>query len=319
MAELYIQITKELEFVKTLKILLENLLVMQIIIAGSYILSNNNIQSFSATILCFRNSKIIVKGNSSIIFKDCLVKWCADACLPYPGEIDAVMIDVNGIVWCSNQKAFNCLSDKCYNNCKDLKKKLGTVKNNKVVNITDNVVILSSVIELNSNDVLIIGHNNPIVICANDSGLKLHESNNLTIKGITWIRYGASEANYAKDIPVLEITYSSNACNYSEMFFPIFNGRGQVIKLTEVSRYVNINNCIFVKSNHYKGHGTSIAIENVMLSNHKFFNVFTVNNCDFSSNKDATVQITHNLNGTRVSHAYDTRVCRVCVVCVPRV
>ena len=44
------------------------------------ILSNSNILRISATILCFHNSIVIVKGHSSIIFKDCLVKWCANVC-----------------------------------------------------------------------------------------------------------------------------------------------------------------------------------------------------------------------------------------------
>ena len=68
-------------------------------------------------------------------------------CLPNPGEIRVVMIDDNGIVWCSNRKAFNCLSDKCYDNCNDLKN-IGSVKNNKVVNITDTGTVLSSVTEV---------------------------------------------------------------------------------------------------------------------------------------------------------------------------
>ena len=144
------------------------------------ILSKNNILTIGATILCTHNSKIIVKGHSTIIFNDSLVKWCEGACLPYRGENDAVMIDVNGIVWCSYPKQFNCLSDQCCNNCKDLNKKLDSVKNNKVINITDQFVVLSEVVELNSNNVLIIGHNNPIVICVNYSGLEIYKSNKLT-------------------------------------------------------------------------------------------------------------------------------------------
>ena len=246
------------------------------------ILFKNNIQTINATILYIRYSKIIVKGHSNIIFEDHLVKWCADVCLPYPGEAGAMVIDDNGIVWCSNHKAFNCLSDKCYNNCKDLKKKLGSVKNNKVVNITDDVAVLSSVIELNSSNVLIIGHNNPIVVCVNHSGLEIYNSNNLTIEGITWIGCGALETNYIKDISVLAITTS---CNVIIQNCSFLYSKGQVITLTRVSGYVNITNCIFMNSNHYKGHGTSIVIVGIIRN--ESLNVFTVNNCDFSSNKGA--------------------------------
>ena len=237
---------------------------------------SKNLIGISETILCLHYSKIMYKGYSSIIFKYHLIKWCVNVCLPYPGETNVVMIDDNGMVWCSNQKAFDCLSDKCYNNCKDLKERLGCVNNNNVVNITDKIVVLSSVIELNSNNVLIIGHNNPTVICVNDSGLKVYKGNNLKIEGITWIGCGAL------DIPVLEITDSSNVIIQKCCFL---YSMGQVIRLTDVSGYVNITNCIFVNSNYYKGHGISIDIENTKPT--KVLNVFTVNNCDFSSNKGA--------------------------------
>ena len=246
------------------------------------ILSKNNNLTISAKILCLHNSTIKVKGHSSIIFKDCIVKWCANVCLPYPGEADAVVIDDNGIVWCSNQKAFNCLSHQCYNNCKNLKQKLNNVKNNKVANITENVVVLSSVIELNSSDVLITGHNNPKVICVNDSGLKFYNSNNLTIEGITWIECGALRRNYLGDIPVLAITGCSNVIIQKCSFL---YSVGPVIKLTSVSGYVNITNCIFMNSNHYKGYGTSIALLHIALSVR--LEAFTVSNCNFDSNKGA--------------------------------
>ena len=251
------------------------------------ILSKVNIATISATIFCARNSKIIIKGHSSIIFKNISVKWCAGVCLPYPGEIDAVLIDSNGIVWCNNLKAFNCLSDKCYNNCKDLKKILNTdrIKDNKLINITDEIVVLSSVIDINSHNFSIIGHNNPTVLCVNDSGLQIFYSNNLTIKGITWIGCGATEALYttfAKNIPVLFITKSHNVIIQKCSFL---HSVGQVIRLSEVSGYVNITNCIFMYNDHYKDHGT--AIELLTGLNLELLTMFIVNNCDFRSNKDA--------------------------------
>ena len=251
------------------------------------ILSKVNIATISATIFCARNSKIIIKEHSSIIFKNISVKWCAGVCLPYPGEIDAVFIDSSGIVWCNNLKAFNCLSDKCYNNCKDLKKILNTdrIKDNKLINITDEIVLLSSVIDINSNNFSIIGHNNPTVFCVNDSGLQIFYSYNLTIKGITWIGCGATEAMYTtfeKNIPVLFITKSHNVIIQKCSFL---HSVGQVIRLSEVSGYVNITNCTFVNNNHYKDHGT--AIELLTGLNLELLTMFIVNSCDFRSNKGA--------------------------------
>ena len=68
---------------------------------NSAVFFKNNIASNGATIFSIHNSKMIVKGNSSIVFNDLSVKWCNKT---YPGESDAVTIDTNGIVWCKNQK-----------------------------------------------------------------------------------------------------------------------------------------------------------------------------------------------------------------------
>ena len=152
---------------------------------GGVTLFKNSPATMSTVIYCFHNSKIIVKGYSSVVFNELSAKWCMNVCLPYPGETDAVIIDSSGIVWCNNVKAFNCLSDKCY--CNDLSEKFEDVNNNQVFNITDYVVVLSSVIHINSHNVSIIGHDNPTVICINNNGLHIYGSNNLTIAGITWI------------------------------------------------------------------------------------------------------------------------------------
>ena len=258
----------------------------------------------TATIFCFHNSKIIVKEHSSVIFNEVSAKWCMNICLPYPGETDAVVIDSNGIVWCSNVKAFRCLSDKCY--CKDLSKKFEDVKNNHVINITDEVVVLSSVIHINSHNVSIIGHNNPTVICFNDSGLHINRSNNLTIESITWIGCGATNVLYDIYISVLNITYSNNLTIQKCSF--LYSG-GQVINLIGVPGYLNITNCTFMGSNHYRDYGVAIDILIIPINlipglNSTFtgiLNVFTLKNCDFRSNRGAKsvihiIQLGHKLH-----------------------
>ena len=76
-------------------------------------LLKNNTDTMSTTIFCLHNSTIIVKEHSNVVFNEVSAKWWVNACLPYPTR-DTVIIDSNGIVWCSNVKAFNCQSDKCY-------------------------------------------------------------------------------------------------------------------------------------------------------------------------------------------------------------
>ena len=147
---------------------------------NSSVLFENNTAAVGETMFCIHDSNILVKDYASIIFNNVLAKWCVNVSLPYPGETDAIMIDNNGLVWCNNLQAFNCLSDKFY--CKALENKLGGIKNNQIINITDDVVVLSSVVHINSHNVSIIGHNNPTVICVNDSGLQINEVDNLTIE-----------------------------------------------------------------------------------------------------------------------------------------
>ena len=85
------------------------------------------------------------------------------------------------------------------------------------------------------------------------------------------------------DIPVIGTTNTRNVIIQECLFL---YSMGQVIKLTEVSGYVNITNCIFMNSNHYEDHGTSIAIENTFISMLEVY-IVTMKNCNFSSNKGA--------------------------------
>ena len=247
---------------------------------NSSVLFKSNSAVFGATIFCMHDSKLIVIGYSSITINDHTAKWCANVCLPSTGETDTVIIDSDGLVWCKNLKAFNCLSDKCY--CKSLQLKLDNIKNNQIVNITDDVVVLSSIIKINSNmpsNISIIGHNNPTVICVNGSGLIISYCEDLVIKGITWIGCGATESVYAiltNIVPVLKITNSNNVIIQKCSFL---YSMGRVIGLSELSGYVDVIKCAFVSNNHYRGHGTAIYSP--------VFNALTIINCEFTANKCA--------------------------------
>ena len=136
---------------------------------NSIVAFSRNKATFGATTYSNGNSKIITKANSTIVFDDILARWCNNTCLAYTGQSDTVTVDNDGIVWCSNQEAFVCLSIKCY--CKNLEELLGVVKSYTVINITDRVMTLSSVSSVKPlqdiNKISIIGHNNATVICVN--------------------------------------------------------------------------------------------------------------------------------------------------------
>ena len=247
---------------------------------NSTVFFTNNTAAFDTTILYNYNSKIIVKGNSSCIFNDLPVRWCLNTCLKYPGkESDAITIDSSGMVWCSNQKPFTCLSDKCH--CISLEDTIVNIRDNQVVNITDDVVILSSVIHLHSSNISITGHNNPTVICDNHGGLMLYDSSNITIEGITFIGCGAVDGVYDMmhiHISVLEFSGCNNVriqkCSFQYSM-------GQVVHMANVSRYVNFNNCKFVGQIPYRGRGAAIHYE----SDDDAFDEIIISNCNFSSYK----------------------------------
>ena len=251
---------------------------------NSAVFFTSNTAAFDATILYNYNSKIIVKGNSSFIFNDLPAQWCINTCLKYPGEeSDAVTIDSSGMVWCSNQQTFTCHSDKCH--CKNLEDTMVSVRDNQLVNLTDGIMVLSSVIRLHSSNISIIGHSNPTVICVNHGGLKLHDCSNLSIEGITFIGCGATDGIYDNiyiDIPVLEFSGCNNVriqkCSFQYSM-------GQVVSLDNVSGYINLNNCKFVSHIHYRSHGTAIYYD----SDDDAFDEFIISNCNFSSNKAKSV------------------------------
>ena len=240
------------------------------------------------------DSEVTAKGNFSVMFNNLPARWCSNICLPYSGGSDAVIVDSNGIVWCNNPNTFNLISNKYY--CRNLKDILASAKDNQLINITDNVLVLSSVINLNNyNNISIIGHNNPTVICVNGCGLQMEHCNNLTIEGITWIGCGATDnldvnykyANYGiirKDIPVLGITNFNNLTLQKCSFH---YSKGRVVHLTKVLGYVSINNCKFMNNDQYGGHGSVIFYSTPF---HEF-DVFTINKCEFISNAGTTLII----------------------------
>ena len=138
----------------------------------STVFFNNNTATFGGAIFSTHSCKIIVKGTFIVLFDDLPAKWCNNACLL--AEKNAFTIENDGIIWCNSPETFICLSNKCY--CKNLKDMLTSIADNEVINITEKAVVLSSVIDINSHNISIIGHNNPAVICVNGSGsVAVHE------------------------------------------------------------------------------------------------------------------------------------------------
>ena len=243
--------------------------------------TNNNAMDGASV---YSHSKVMALENSSILFNDHLVKWCNNTCLPYRGKRgywyiiwDVIIIDSNGVVWCSNQKAFICSNINCY--CKSLEHLLDGLTDNTIVNITDNVKLLtSSVVLSNLENISIIGHNNITVICGVDGGgLHLRFCNKIIVEGFTWIGCGISNIYNYK--PVIEIDYSSGITIQNCTFQ---YSTEEVIVISHIHEDVNINHCNFKNNDHYRNHGACIYCG-------YSYNTSTINinNCNFSDNGDS--------------------------------
>ena len=249
----------------------------------------NNSAAFGATTFSDINSKIIATGNSTVILNDRSPKWCNSICLPYTGQGD-VTIDSNGIVWCSDQKAFVCESKEC--DCDKLEDLLNGLEHNTLVNIT-NTVTLSSVITLQNRNISIIGYNNITVNCVNGGGLKLLDCSNVIIEGITWI--GCGNYNNTNDVPVIHLTncFSSTNIRIQKCTFQYSLGKAishivrtdwrchnPISYLVIKDSYVIINNCNFMNNNHWRSHGAAIFFNS-------FYRNINISNCIFHYNGEA--------------------------------
>ena len=254
---------------------------------NSNVTFNNNNATFGAAVFSNSHSEILAKDHSNVAFNGLSPKWCNNVCLPYTGQGDAVTIDSDGIVWCSDRKLFKCQSHQC--KCIDLAHMpLPDIKPDNLVNISNEVAILGTEMFISSaGDVAIIGHNNPTVICVEYGRLILWTNNNsnLIIKGITWIGCGVGSytARYVgiEDFFELRVFYISGYRNVTIQNCSFQHSMGQIMYLNDV-QYVNIDDCKFVDSRSQEA-----TIFSSSLRQDAQFNVFTINNCIFNSNRNA--------------------------------
>ena len=247
-----------------------------------------NRASFGATIYSTNKSNIIAKQNTTLIFDNILAKWCNNACLHYTGQDGTVVIDENGIVWCSDQKQFNCLIEACF--CRKFEESVNKYElfNSNIVNITDRVMTLSSVIMITEIKLatkpgrqknLIIGHN-LTVICINGGRFKIHYPYHyhLIIKGINWIGCGGYSGHLTSVIHI-ELHDSQNnytltiqKCSFQHSIAPAV-----AYFQNKENMNINFNHCNFNNGNNHRGQGVAIYYASL-------YGKVTINNCNFSYN-----------------------------------
>ena len=242
------------------------------------------------TVFTDNSSKIIAHGNFCVIFNNHSAKWCNNTCLPYTGHFDSTAIDSDGIVWCNNQRGIYCSSEKC--NCKKLEDMLHAAYINAStplhVNILDEVVLLSSSVSLDNADILIMGHNNPTVLCINGGRLEVQQlisdHTNVAIQGVTWIGFGFanSESSHIQSITLLTIYGNSHNINLTIQNCSFQYSLEKIIYLFNVAETsVNITDSKFENSGTIQSNGNDEA--DIIFSN-AHSSIFTFKNCHFCFN-----------------------------------
>ena len=137
--------------------------------------------------------------------------------------------DDDGTINSSGEDLTYCVDGNC--SCSSLDHALDHLTSVVVINITTNAT-LSSLIEVsNLKNILIMGHNNPIVRCKSIGGIHCITCHNCSIQGITWDGCGTANADNHTE-PVLKLSNSSNVTIHGCTFQ---NSIGQAVTLLEVS------------------------------------------------------------------------------------
>ena len=126
---------------------------------------------------------------------------------------------------------------------------LSNMSNNTIVNIKTDVVLSSYVTLKGLENIMIIGHRNPVVKCNGVGAVMFISCKNITIEGIQWEGCGS------KDYPGVEF-YNSSIVSFERCSF--HNSKGRSVLLSQVSGNVYINNCNFTHKIEYSGHGAAV-------------------------------------------------------------
>ena len=133
------------------------------------------------------------------------------------------------------------------------------------------------------DNISITGHNNPTVNCSNAGGLKFTYCHNCKIQGIIWQGCGAKNVNDST-VPVIEF-YRSINITFQNCTFQ--HSVGPAVVLLDTSGNVKINQCRFLHSKIYKGHGTAIHFSSPKSHRSNTQLLFRINNSNFSKNEQS--------------------------------
>ena len=159
--------------------------------------------------------------------------------------------------------------------------KLTSLTSNGLISITTDVMLPSTILLVDLENITIIGHDNSTVNCDNAGAIHFDHCYNCTIVGITWENCGSIHS----DKPVIGIDNSSNIIIQNCSFH---HSATQVIVLSHMSGNMIISGCNFTFNNHYEGHGVAIHYLSEF-ERHSEFQI-TISKCNFTHNGVTTNQ-----------------------------
>ena len=163
-----------------------------------------------------------------------------------------------------------------------------------IVSIRTAVVLYSSVTLEGLENIMIIGHRNPVVKCNDVGAVKFISCKNVTIEGIQWEGCGSN------DYPGIEFYNSSNV-SFQRCSF--HNSKGKSVLLSKVTGKVYVKFCDFTHKNEYRDHGA--AIHYLPNTNSSTENRLEVQNCKFISNRANQCVVYINGSGSSIpGHVY---------------
>ena len=193
-------------------------------------------------------------------------------------------------------KSSCCTNGNC--SCPSLYNALANLTSDVLINVMTNIELFSRISLSDLTNVRIAGHNNPTVECSTSGGLHFTSCHNCTVTGINWRGCGGNISDDRNAYPVLQLCNSSNItienCSFQ-------NSTGQVIVLSEVSGDVHVNNCNFLSSKQYEGHGTTLHYSSTLLI--PLLNLM-ITNCSFLYNERARSIVYFDKSSTIKSHEY---------------
>ena len=214
-----------------------------------------------------------VTATLNVTFNDQVSQW-------YYGnsftESNDVIINIEGIVRCSDYREYYICSDNQTCSCKHI----ADISNNSEVSITDDLIINPAINLEMLDNISFIGFNNATIT----GELEFMSCRNLEIKGLTWIQ--PSRNNPKRNNPkrnsklTLSRVYNTTVSNCSFQ-----NLTGQVISLSHVSGYINFIHCNFM----HNEDGISEQANDTLLyykpDNTDDITMLTIENCRFSKNE----------------------------------